>query len=232
MSKTWSVTNLWFPPRATCELWWATCWNMGLCFTLSMQSKLSSKPTLAICCQTKQQQKFPHSHKNKQKTDSTANPRMNELRHLECELHQFRHEVHEILVPHVVEESQQELVARLEEDRRGLNHAMFPPPSRRQHAGLCYIHDCCTDHYVVGQADAEDWEDVGHHAGFQQSPEQGEEDRHGEICPRWTVLVVPGKHSAWRGQVKKKIHASELHWTLQWLWEFFCLIINMNFSVF
>lgn len=95
--------------------------------------------------------------KNKtKKKDSTANPRMNELRHLECELHQFGHEAHEILVPHVVKESQQELVARLEEDRRGLNHAMSPPPSPRQHAGLCYIRDCCTDHYVVGQADAED----------------------------------------------------------------------------
>lgn len=29
-----------------------------------------------------------------------------------------------------------------------------------------------TDHYLVGQADHEDWKDVRHHAGFEQRPEE------------------------------------------------------------
>lgn len=50
----------------------------------------------------------------------------------------------------------------------------------------------------MGQSDPQDGEDVRHHPGFQQSPEEGPEQRHGEVHPGGAAGVVPGKNNSWR----------------------------------
>lgn len=66
-----------------------------------------------------------------------------------------------------------------------------------------------TDHYPVGQADSEDWEDVGLHSSFEQGPEERHEHRDGEMHARRVVLVVASEHSAFKQQVEKTVKETQ-----------------------
>lgn len=73
-----------------------------------------------------------------------------------------------------------------------------------------------TDHYLMGQADTEDWEDIRHHVCFQQSPEEREENWHGEIHSWCVILIVACKDSHYI-QVEGQNQKSAPHSVSIWL---------------
>ena len=89
-------------------------------FIQSKQSKLRTRPALAICQHIRTVNYSAHTSRcptvSLSAWDST---------YLECELHEFRYKTRETLFSHKAKESQQELMARLAREEEGSKFNMY-----------------------------------------------------------------------------------------------------------